>query len=82
MGAAAVSAVQLAGTADSEEAANKAMYALARLVSGPAPGARAHFFNLGGMSQLQALMSASSAAPTRVKARAVNLVSDLIGVNL
>ena len=55
------------------------MYALARLVAGPAPSARAEFYNTGGLSQLQALLGGSCKASTRVKTRAVNLVSDLIG---
>jgi hypothetical protein len=55
------------------------MYALARLVAGPAPSARAEFYNSGGLQQLQALLGSSSGASTRVKTRAVNLVSDLIG---
>lgn len=71
--------LQLASTTGHDEASNKAMYALARLVAGPAPSARAAFFNLGGLTQLQALLGGASKAPTRVKTRAVNLVSDLIG---
>jgi hypothetical protein len=55
------------------------MYALARLVAGPAPSARVEFYNSGGLQQLQALFGSSSGASTRVKTRAVNLVSDLIG---
>ena len=62
-----------------EEAANKAMYAVARLVAGPAASARTEFYNLGGLPQVQALMSSSSKACARVKTRALNLVSDLIG---
>lgn len=73
--------LQLAASssASGEAAANKAMYALARLVGGPAQAAREQFYNTGGLSQLQGLMQASSGASTRVKTRAVNLVSDLIG---
>jgi hypothetical protein len=55
------------------------MYALARLVAGPAPAPRSAFYNMGGLPQLQALLGAASGASTRVKTRAVNLVSDLIG---
>jgi len=71
--------VQLAAAHHAEEAANKAMYAVARLVAGPASAARAEFYNAGGLSQLQALMASSSGASTRVKTKAINLVSDLIG---
>lgn len=70
----------MASSSDVEEVANKAMYALARLVAGPAPATRAEFYNMGGMPQLQAILGGSSGASTRVKARAVNLVSDLIGM--
>jgi hypothetical protein len=56
------------------------MYALARLVAGPAPAARAAFYNAGGLAQLQALMRPSAGASKRVQTKAVNLVTDLIGV--
>lgn len=69
----------MASAEGQDEASNKAMYALARLVAGPAPSARAEFYNTGGLSQLQALLGGSCKASTRVKTRAVNLVSDLIG---
>lgn len=70
----------MASSHTSEEVANKAMYALARLVAGPATSARAEFYNMGRLPQLQALLGSSSGASTRVKTRAVNLISDLIGV--
>lgn len=72
-------AAQLAGVHAHEEAANKAMYAVARLVAGPAAAGRAVFYNQGGLAKLQVLMASSSKASPRVKTKALNLVSDLIG---
>lgn len=69
----------MASSRANEEVANKAMYALARLVAGPASAARSEFYNMGGLPQLQALLGSGSGASTRVKTRGVNLVSDLIG---
>lgn len=69
----------MASSRVNEEVSNKAMYALARLVAGPASAARSAFYNMGGLPQLQALLGSGSGASTRVKTRAVNLVSDLIG---
>jgi hypothetical protein len=56
------------------------MFALGRLVAGPAPAARTAFYNSGGLAKLQALLARAAGAGKRVKARAVNLISDLIGV--
>jgi hypothetical protein len=69
----------LAATQQDDVLGPKAMYALARLVSGPAPSARTAFYNSGGMPQLQALLGPGAAVSTRVKTKAVNLVTDLIG---
>jgi hypothetical protein len=54
------------------------MYALGVLVRGPVPQARTTFFADAGLGKLQILMAPKSRASHKVKAKALNLVSDLI----
>eukprot|EP00775_Hariotina_reticulata_P011348 gene11348-11497_t len=69
--------LQLAGSGH-EGAAAKAMYALGVLVRGPVPQARTMFFADAGLGKLQTLMAPKAKVSQKVKAKALNLVSDLI----
>ncbi|WIA12966.1 hypothetical protein OEZ85_006580 [Tetradesmus obliquus] len=61
-----------------EGAANKAMYALGSIVRSPVALARSQFYAQAGLGQLQALLGQAAGAPLRVKAKAINLIADLI----